>query len=410
MTQLQFTITVRLAAVCCAAVIAATGCRPDMETKTSTGSSVNVTTAETTTKETSEATQSTESDAKMSVEKSSFGKTQDGVEVDLYTCTNANGFVLKMTNFGAIVVSLEVPDRDGKLANVTLGFDSLEDYLGEHPYFGGTIGRYGNRIAKGKFTLDGQEYTLATNNDENHLHGGVKGFNKVMWKAEPVQTDTEVGVKFTYVSPDGEEGYPGTLTATVAYTLDNDDQLKMDYTATTDKATPINLTNHNYWNLAGAGSGTIHDHVLSLAADKYVPVDATLIPTGELADVAGTVFDFTQPKRMGEQIDQVEGDPTGYDHCYALRGQDGKLESAAVIKEPTTGRVMEILTTKPGVQFYTGNFLSGIPAEGGFPLNAAFCLETEFYPDSPNQADFPSCILQPGETYHHTTVHKFSVE
>jgi aldose 1-epimerase len=349
-------------------------------------------------------------DHPMKIEKSPFGRTKDGVEVDLYTCTNANGSVLKMTNFGATTVALEVPDREGKRANVTMGFDSLEGYLGGHPYFGATVGRYCNRIAKGRFTLDGQEYTLATNNGENHLHGGDIGFNKVVWDAEPFQSDSGVGVKFTYQSPDGEEGYPGNLSVTATYTLTNDDELVVEFTATTDKATPVNLTNHNYWDLAGAASGTIRDHVLEIAADKYLPVDEGLIPTGELADVAGTPLDFTQPEKIGARLDQIQADPVGYDHCYALRGEVGEMKLAARVKDPESGRVMEIHTTQPGLQFYSGNFLDGSAENGGYQQYDGFCLETQLFPDSPNQPEFPNTILRPGETYQHKTVHKFMAE
>ncbi|MHB8971186.1 MAG: aldose epimerase family protein [Pirellulaceae bacterium] len=345
----------------------------------------------------------------MKVSTSVFGKTADGKQVDLYTCVNAHGLVMKVMTYGAIVVELQTPDRQGKLANITLGFDKLDGYLGDHPYFGATVGRYANRIAQGKFSLDGQLSTLATNNGPNHLHGGKVGFSRVVWNAAPVQNADAVGVTFTYTSQDGEEGYPGTLQATVVYTLTNDDEMRIDYTATTSKSTPINLTNHCYWNLGGAGSGTILNHQLMLAADKYLPVDTTLIPTGELAAVRGTPFDFTQPKTIGMRIDQVTGDPPGYDHCYVLRTQDGSLALAARACHRESGRMMEIYTTQPGIQFYTGNFLDGTAANGGFLRNEGFCLETQHYPDSPNRPSFPSAILRPGETYHQTTVHKFAV-
>jgi len=384
-----------------------------VEPGTSIGGSVNVTTSEPTTEtseETSEATQTTESDAKMSVEKSPFGKTQDGVEVDLYTCTNANGLVLKMTNYGAIVVSLEVPDRDGKLANVNLGFSTLDGYLGDHPYLGSTVGRYCNRIAKGKFTVDEQEYTLATNNGPNHLHGGDVGFNKVVWNSEPVTTESGVGVKFTYQSKDGEEGYPGNADVTAVYTLSNDNELVIEFAATADKACPVNLTNHCYWNLAGEGSGTIRDHALMIGADKYLPVDDTLIPTGELADLKGTPLDFTQPEKIGARLDRIQADPVGYDHCFALPGEVGHMKVAARVNDAKSGRVMEIRTTQPGIQFYSGNFLDGSEGNGGYKQYEGFCLETQHYPDSPNQPGFPSTILKPGETYKHTTIHKFTAE
>ncbi len=342
----------------------------------------------------------------MNVQKSAFGKTADAVAVDLYTCTNANGLVLKMTNYGAIVVSLDVPDRDGNLANVNLGFSSLDGYLARHPYFGSTVGRYCNRIAKGTFTVDGEQYTLATNNGDNHLHGGLVGFDKAIWHAEPNESESAAGVKFTYLSRDGEEGYPGNVNVTAVYTLNNDDELVVEFTATTDKACPVNLTNHCYWNLAGEGSGTIRDHELMIAADKYLPVDDTLIPTGDLAEVEGTPLDFTQPERIGARLDQV----SGYDHCFVLRGEVGEMKPAARVKDAKTGRVMEIRTTQPGIQFYSGNFLDGTETGGGYKQHEGFCLETQHFPDSPNQPSFPSTILKPGETYKHTTVHKFSAE
>jgi aldose 1-epimerase len=316
---------------------------------------------------------------------------------------------MKIMNYGAIVVELRTPDRHGKLENITLGFPTLDGYLGKHPYFGATVGRYANRIALGKFTLDGTSYSLAQNNGPNHLHGGIVGFSHALWDAQPVQTHDSVGVRFNHTSPDGEEGYPGTVAATVVYTLTNGNELRIEYTATTDKATPINLTNHAYWNLAGAGQGTILDHELMLAADTYLPVDATLIPTGELASVAGTPFDFTSPHRIGARIGQVKGDPPGYDHCFVLRGQKGALELAAHVRHVGSGRTMEVYTTQPGVQFYTGNFLDGGPAGGGYPRNAGFCLETQHYPDSPNRPEFPSVVLRPGETYHEITVHRFGI-
>lgn len=350
------------------------------------------------------------SQTKMSVKKDAFGKTEDGREVSLFTCTNENGLVLKLTDYGAIVVAVETPDRDGKLANITLGFPKLDGYLPRHPYFGATVGRYCNRIAQGKFELEGKQYTLATNNGENHLHGGDAGFDKQLWKAKKVKTDDAVGVSFSRTSKDGEEGYPGNLDVTVVYTLTNDNELKVEFTATTDKATPVNLTNHNYWNLAGAGSGTILDHELTITADKFLAVDDGLIPTGELTDVKGTPLDFTKPEKIGARIKNIEADPIGYDHCYALRNQDGSLKLAARVKDASSGRVMEIHTTQPGIQLYTGNFLDGSESNGGFEQYNAFCLETQHYPDSPNQPKFPSTVLEPGETFQQTTVHKFSVE
>ncbi len=352
----------------------------------------------------------TENQSEMNIEKTAFGQTEDGQEIDLYTCTNRHGLIVKLTNYGAIVVAVETPDRDGKLANITLGFENLAGYLQRHPYFGSTVGRYCNRIAKGKFTLDGQEYTLATNNGENHLHGGVVGFDKYVWEAQEIRDEDRVGIRFSRRSVAGEEGYPGNLDVAVTYALTNANELTVEFEATTDAATPCNLTNHNYWNLAGAGAGTIEKHELQLAADKYLAVDAGLIPTGELTDVSGTPLDFTSPQPIGARMKEIEADPVGYDHCYVLRSQDGSLAFAARVKDPSSGRVMEIHTTQPGIQLYTGNFLDGSDGAGGFQQYGAFCLETQHYPDSPNQPDFPSTILQPGDTYRQTTVHKFSVE
>lgn len=346
----------------------------------------------------------------MKVEQSGFGKTEAGEAVTLFTCTNEHGLVLKLIDYGAIVVAVETPDRNGRLANINVGFTSLDGYLQRHPYFGATVGRFCNRVAKGKFSLNGKSYTLAVNNGANHLHGGLKGFDKQMWKGSPVKSASEVGVKFTRRSPDGEEGYPGNLDVTVTYTLTNKNELKVEFSATCDQDTVLNLTNHNYWNLAGAGSGTILNHELTLMSDKYLPVDDGLIPTGKLADVKGTPLDFTAAHKIGERIQQIKADPVGYDHCFALRSQDGSLALAAKVKDPSSGRVMEILTTQPGIQFYSGNFLDGTPANGGNKQYEGFCLETQHYPDSPNQPNFPSAVLKPGQKFHQTTVHRFSVE
>jgi aldose 1-epimerase len=364
----------------------------------------------------------TESEKNMSIQKEPYGKMPDGTQVDLYTLTNAHGLKVKLITYGATIVEVDTPDRDGKMDNINLFRDSLEDYMkADTPYFGCTVGRYGNRIAKGKFTLDGKEYTLAKNNGENALHGGLKGFDKVVWKAEPVESKDSVGVKFTYVSPDGEEGYPGTLTAQVTYSLNNQNELKMEYTATTDKPTVVNLTNHCYWNLSGAGSGDVLGEEMMINADGYLPVDEGLIPLGKIEPVKGTPMDFTSPMTIGSRIDQVKtGDVIGYDHCYVLNKSDGSklpgysepLTLAAKVVDPKSGRVMEVYTTEPAVQFYTGNFLDGTISGGGkkYEKHAAFCLETQHYPDSPNQPNFPSTVLRPGETYKHFTMHKFNVE
>lgn len=349
----------------------------------------------------------------MSITKADFGKTKEGAGVTLFTCTNKNGLVMKVMSYGATVVSLETPDKNGKLANIQLGFPKLEGYLQRHPYFGSTVGRYGNRIAKGRFSIDGKEYKLATNNGPNHLHGGIKGFDAVLWKAEEVKGADSAGVKFTYKSKDGEEGYPGNLDVSVVYSLTNNNEMRIEYTATTDRPTVVNLTNHCYWNLGGAGSGDILKTQLMLAADKYLPIDAGSIPTGELAPVKGTPMDFTTPHAIGERIGELKKEPhqtKGYDHCYVLRAQDGKLALAARAKDPASGRVMEVHTTEPGIQLYCGNFLDGSASGGGYKQHEAFCLETQHFPDSPNQPKFPTTVLRPGERYRSTTVHKFSVE
>jgi aldose 1-epimerase len=347
-------------------------------------------------------------------QKSSFGKTKEGAPVDLYTLTNQHGMVAKIMTYGATLTELLVPGKTGAPTNVVLGFDTIEPYLAGTPYFGATVGRIGNRIAKGAFTLNGKTYKLATNNGPNHLHGGIKGFDKVVWKAEPVTAKDGQAVKFTYRSADGEEGYPGNLDATVVYTLTGADELRIEYTATTDKATPVNLTNHSYFNLAGEGNGTIVNHVMMINADAMTPVDAALIPTGKIDPVKGTVFDFTTPTAIGARIEKVPGPPpVGYDHNYVLRaapaGQPMRL--AARVTEPTSGRTMEVRTTEPGVQFYTGNFLDGtIKNRKGVPYqkHSAFCLETQHFPDSVNQPSFPSTILEPGKTYQTTTVYAFT--
>jgi aldose 1-epimerase len=346
------------------------------------------------------------------VEKTSFGATTDGTPVDLYTLTNARGVVAKVITYGALLTELHVPDRAGKLADVVLGFKTLDRYEGEQPYFGGTIGRVANRIAKGKFRLGGQEYTLATNNGPNHLHGGVKGFDKRVWKAQAVPASNGAAVRFTYTSADMEEGYPGELTATVVYTLTNANELRLDYTASTDKPTIVNLTNHSYFNLAGEGQGTILDHELTIMADRYTPVDDTLIPTGEIASVRGTVMDFTRATRIGARIAEVPGPaPGGYDHNYVLSHGGGVLAMSATVREPASGRVMEVLTSQPGIQLYTGNFLDGtITGKAGVAYQKHFglCLETQHFPDSINHPNFPPIVLQPGRPFKSTTVYRFS--
>jgi aldose 1-epimerase len=349
----------------------------------------------------------------MKTEQSAFGKTAEGQDVSLFTLQNASGMKAALTNYGATVTSLYVPDRNGNFDDVVLGFTSLDGYVKDNPYFGCIVGRYGNRIGKGKFTLDGVEYKLATNNGENHLHGGMKGFNKVAWSAEPVKQDSAVGVKFSYLSKDGEEGYPGNLSCAVTYWLTSNNELKIQYHATTDKATPVNLTHHGYFNLAGQGTGDILNHQMEIFADRFTPVDRGLITTGELRSVEGTPMDFRQPHAIGERIgndDEQLKFGLGYDHNWVLNSSNGSLALAARVHEPTTGRVMEVWTTEPGLQFYSGNFLDGtLTGKDGrvYQHRHGLCLETQHFPDSPNKPDFPSTILQPGETYNTETVYRF---
>jgi aldose 1-epimerase len=345
-----------------------------------------------------------------------FG-TVDGQEVRVFTLRNANGVEARVTNYGGIIQTLRVPDREGQFADVVLGFDSLSGYMAEgNPYFGSIIGRYGNRIAGAEFALDGETYALAQNNGPNSLHGGDRGFDKVVWDVEPFQRAGEEGLIFRYTSPSGEEGYPGTLETTVTYTLNDDDELIFDYHAVTDEATPVNLTQHSYFNLAGHDAGDILDHVVMIDAGYFTPVDSTLIPTGELRPVEGTPFDFTEPTAIGARIDadnQQIGYGPGYDHNFVLRreGPAGESQLAARVTEPTSGRVMEVLTTEPGLQFYTGNFLDGtLTGKGGvvYEHRTGFAMETQHFPDSPNQPEFPSTILRPGEEYTSRTIYRFT--
>jgi aldose 1-epimerase len=343
---------------------------------------------------------------KSNVQVSRFGQLSDGTAVDLFTLTNASGLVAKITNYGTIITELHVPDRAGKNGDVVLGFDNLEQYLKEHPYFGCTVGRVANRIAKGRFTLDDKTYDLAVNNGPNHLHGGLKGFDKMVWKAEP---QTGAAVKFSYTSADGEEGYPGQVAVVVVMTLTDRNELSIDYTATTDKPTPINLTNHSYFNLAGQGE--VLNHELLIAAEQFTPKDQNSIPTGEIKPVKGTPMDFTKPHAIGSRFSQLEEKPVGYDHNYVLNGSGKALSLAARAFEPRTGRVLEVSTTEPGVQLYTANYLDGslIGKRGTvYGQHSGFCLETQHFPDSVNKPKFPSTILRPGKKYHQTTVHKFA--
>ena len=350
------------------------------------------------------------------IEKAAYGQLPDGRTADLYTLRNAAGMTVAITNYGGTIVALTAPDRDGKFEDVTLGFDSLAGYTTNRTFFGALIGRYGNRIAKGKFTLDGKPYSMVTNNIGNHLHGGTVGFDRVLWTATPVDGD-EPALKLTYLSKDGEEGYPGNLSVTVTYTLKKDNALAIDYQATTDKPTVVNLTNHTFFNLSGGAKRDILDHVLTLNADRLVPVDKTLIPTGKLTPVAGTPFNFTKPTRIGDHINDSTDVQIkyglGYDHCWVATDSSHAMKPIAMVLEPTSGRVMEVETTEPAIQFYTGNFLDGtVTGREGFPYKKRFalCLETEHYPDSPNHPSFPTTTLRPGETYKTTTVYRFSVK
>ena len=352
---------------------------------------------------------------KMSVNSAPFGKTKEGQDVTAWTLKNANGLTAVILNFGGVLYAMETPDRDGKFANISCHYPTIPEYQEIRPYFGSLVGRYGNRIAKGKFTVDGKEYNVPCNNGENALHGGLKGFDQVIWDVEPFSAENEVGLKLTYTAKDGEEGYPGNLSMIVTYTLNNNNELIIDYVATTDKATPVNLTNHTFWNLAGFNAGSILDHELQLAADRYLPTDAGLIPTGEIASVEGTPLDFRTAKPIGKDIAKVV-EPQfngGYDHCLVLpEKKAGEMSFCALAYDPKSGRTMEISTTEPAVQFYSGNFLDGTTAIDGYKYSkqTAFCLETQHYPDSPNHAEFPNTILRPGETYRHTTIHKFAVK
>lgn len=346
-----------------------------------------------------------------------FGKLADGQAADLYTLTNKNGAVATISNYGGIITSLMMQDRNGKFSDVVLGFDSLGKYVKDSPYFGALIGRYGNRIAKGKFTLDGRNYQLATNNIGNALHGGLKGFDKVVWRAFPKVGAQGPSLKLTYVSKDGEEGYPGTLKVSATYTLTNKNELKLVYSATTDKETVVNLTHHSYFNLAGQGNGTILDHVLTLDSSRYTPVDKTLIPTGKIAPLKGTPLDFRKPTPIGSRIDAKDEQlkfARGYDHNFVVdKLIPGTLARIAKVEEPKSGRVMEVFSTEPAVQFYAGNFLDGtLKGKGGkvYVRRGGFCLEPQHYPDSPNHKNFPSTVLKPGQTYKNTIVYSFSTE
>jgi len=351
-----------------------------------------------------------------SMTKQSFGKAPDGTEVFLYSLLNKNGMEARITNYGGIVVSLLVRDRNGNASDIVLGFDSLASYVKDSPYFGSLIGRYGNRIGKGEFQLGGVKYTLAINNGANHLHGGVKGFDKVVWSVDEKASVPGESLALTYLSKDDEEGYPGNLTVRVVYTVTSDNELRIDYTASTDKATVVNLTHHSYFNLAGEGNGPIYDHELFIDAARFTPVDAGLIPTGELRSVVGTPMDFTLQTAIGARINESYEQLQkggGYDHNWVLNKPVGAMGLAAKVYEKTSGRIMEVLTTEPGLQFYSGNFLNGTHfGKAGIMYQQRYglCLETQHFPDSPNKPEFPTTVLEPGKTYTSTTVYRFSTK
>ena len=348
--------------------------------------------------------------------KQAFGIAPDGAAIDLYTLSNAGGMRAQITNYGGIVTSLLVPDRDGRFGDVVLGFDRIDGYLEKHPYFGAICGRYANRIAGGRFTLNGVEYTLARNDGDNHLHGGIRGLDKMVWQGVELPLKGGAALRLTRSSPAGEEGYPGNLSVAVTYMLTHSNELRIDYLATTDADTVLNLSHHGYFNLADGGASEILGHEVMIDAARFLPVDAALIPSGELRNVLGTPMDFTRATAIGARIDGddeqlVHG--RGYDHTWVLNGEPGQLRLAARVREPTTGRVMEVLTTEPGVQFYTGNFLDGtVTGKGGavYRRRHGLCLECQHFPDSPNKPQFPTTVLKPGQSYTQTTVYRFSVE
>jgi aldose 1-epimerase len=351
-----------------------------------------------------------EATSEAAVEAIKFGRLEDGTAIDLYVLKNAKGSSAKIITYGATLTELWVRDRSGKLDDVVLGFDNLQGYLGKHPWFGATVGRVANRIANGRFKLDGREYSLEINDPPNNLHSGSKDFSRVVWKAEPVHERNGAAVRFTYDSPEGDEGFPGRLLVTILYRLTDNDELQLEYTAKTDKATPVNLTNHSYFNLNG--NQDVLNEVLQLNAEKYTPVDAMLIPTGEIALVKGTPLDFTHPVAIGAHIAEVKGDPGGYDHNFVLASGAGKLKLAASVFDESSGRQMEVWTTEPGVQFYSGNFLDGsITGKRGivYGKHSGFCLETQHFPNAVNQPEFPSVILRPPAVYSTQTIYKFSV-
>jgi aldose 1-epimerase len=351
--------------------------------------------------------------AQTNVTRQPFGQTTAGESVDIYTLTNQSGMEARITNYGGILVSLKTPDRKGTQADIVLGLNSLNDYLKGHPYFGAIVGRYANRIARGRFTLNGTEYKLAVNNGENHLHGGITGFDKAVWTARSLLMKNAVSLSLSYLSKDGEEGYPGNLQVRVTYTLTNNNELKIDYLATTDKDTVINLTEHSYFNLAGEGNGDILGHLLQINANRFTPTDAGSIPTGELRSVSGTPLDFTTSTAIGARISQPDQQlqfGNGYDQNFIINGRNGELRQAAIVYEPTSGRTIEVWTTEPGVQFYTGNYLDGtLMGKSGktYGKRSGFCLETEHFPDSPNKPSFPTTKLKRGARFKSTTIYRF---
>ena len=350
----------------------------------------------------------------VSIEKKAFGKTKEGINVDQYILKNRNGMEISTINYGGIITSWKTKDRDGNYQDIVLGFDNLSEYESESPYFGAIIGRYGNRIAKGKFTLNDENYNLAVNNDENHLHGGIKGFDKVVWDTREVVDDSTASLVLSYLSDDMEEGYPGNLKAQVTYTLDNNDKLSVKYEAVTDKTTIINLTQHSYFNLSADFNKNILDHDILINADSFLPVDSTLIPTGEIRNVGDTPFDFRSPKNVGEEINNSNKQlmiGNGYDHCWVLNNQDQGVRFVASAYDSSTGRLLEVFSDQPGIQFYSGNFLDGSLKSkigGTYDFRSGFCLETQHYPNSPNEMSFPSVTLNPGEKYMTETIFKFS--
>ncbi|MCG8653940.1 MAG: galactose mutarotase [Pirellulales bacterium] len=344
----------------------------------------------------------------MKIESSPFGTTADGREVTRYTLINSHGHNVSVMNWGATLLEVNVPDRQGRLANVNLSFDSLPPYLQKHPYFGSTVGRFCNRIGEGKFSIDGKDFQVTTNSGKHHIHGGNVNFTHQFWEGDSYQNSDAVGVRFSLTSPDGQEGFPGTVNAAADYRWNDQNELTITFTATTDAPTHVNLTNHSYWNLGGAGSGTALNHVATILADQYLDVDGDLIPTGKLNDVGGTALDFRHPTKLGDRIEQLAA-TKGYDHCFVVRGQAGTLRDAATVTDPDSGRVLEIETTQPGMQLYTGNHLAGDDRSAGHGGHEAFCLETQHYPNAPNRDSFPSTLLRPGEKLQEVTVHRFRV-